>query len=100
MAETRETETFALGLIVAAILYLLLRREFGKGGQGGARANLGAGTSTGAGASGGGCGCSGTSSVPTSANSNTPTPIGVILGSGSPITEYASNGGYSSESAS
>jgi hypothetical protein len=31
MAEERNTENFALGLIVAAIVFLLLRREWGKG---------------------------------------------------------------------
>jgi hypothetical protein len=30
MAEERNTENFALGLIVAAIVFLLFRREFGK----------------------------------------------------------------------
>ena len=31
MAEERNSENFALGIIVAAILFLLFRKEFGKG---------------------------------------------------------------------
>src|SRR5271170_7508680 len=54
MAEERSTEHFALGLIVAAILFLIFRREF-KNTLHGAAAELGGG----AGASGRGCGCGG-----------------------------------------
>jgi hypothetical protein len=90
----RETETFALGLIVAAILYLIFRREFGKLGLfGGAGANgAGAGAlggagfggggaggagGAGSGPGGGGCGCGG-SGAPTNsiAYTDTPTSIG------------------------
>lgn len=73
MAENnRDTESFALGLIVAAILYLLLRREFGKGRTTGMRASAGAGAVP------GGCGCGGAAATkqPGQANSNTPLSIG------------------------
>jgi hypothetical protein len=89
----RETETFALGLIVAAILYLIFRREFGKLGLfGGAGANgSGAGALGGAGfggggaggaggagngSGGGGCGCGSGTPTTSIAYSNTPTSIG------------------------
>jgi hypothetical protein len=69
MAESdKSTENFALGIIVAVLLFLLFRAEwsrisralgFGAGAGAGANggAGAGAGTSGGAGASGGGCGC-------------------------------------------
>lgn len=72
MPDNKNTEAFALGLIVAALLYLLFRRELGAllgigagaGGRAGAGGyGIGAGGSgggAGAGAGGsGGCGCSG-----------------------------------------
>jgi hypothetical protein len=76
--DNKNTEYFALGLIVAALVYLIFRRELGAflgigagangraglgggagvgaGGAGGVGAGAGAG---GAGGSGGGCGCGG-----------------------------------------
>ena len=58
MAEERNTESFALGVIVAVIIFLLLRREF-------ARREVSAGASatdqavSTASTTKGGCGCSG-----------------------------------------
>jgi hypothetical protein len=70
----KDTEHFALGLVIAAIIFLILRREFGKasalagnyGGHSGAArlGNLdagGSGAQSAAGGSGGGCGCGGCS---------------------------------------
>lgn len=90
MAEERNSENFALGLIVAAIIYLLFRREFARlssggslfGGSGG-KAGAGGAGGAGAGSGGGGCGCGGAA---TSANYNAP-PIsigGQSLSSGPP----------------
>ena len=59
MAENRETETFALGLIIAAIVYFFFRRQLDSvletGGGGGRSRASGGGGST----KGGGCGCGG-----------------------------------------
>jgi hypothetical protein len=71
MAETRETETFALGLIVAALLYLIFRREFARRGTG-EKGTAGAAGASGAGATGS-CGCGG--GVKTNTNASV-TPIG------------------------
>lgn len=85
----RNTESFALGLIIAVIVYLILRREFGSrfGLFGGAGAGRGAGAGAGVGGAGGfagagdgagkggGCGCC------TSSGSNPlPTNPGVSIG--------------------
>jgi hypothetical protein len=61
MPENKNTEAFALGLIVAALLYLLFRRELGAflGVGAGGRAGAGGGRGIGAGGSGGGAGASG-----------------------------------------
>lgn len=101
MAENnRDTESFALGLIVAAILYLLLRRELGKSSLSNAvRTITGAGT----GKTSGGCGCGSAST--SQANSNVPIPIGgqsynqpypastVAPREYGPIVEFAFGGG-------
>ena len=86
MAENgNSTEGFALGLIVAAILFLLLRREFGKRGCTGGQAPIST-VARGVNASGGGCGCGG------SAGKGTPPATVVSIGgeSYSPGTSYAS----------
>lgn len=111
MAENnRDTENFALGLIVAAILYLLLHNQFSKlarggsgaggaggAGSGGAGGGSGAGGGAGTGAGAGGCGCSGgcgaVAASPTRLPTNPGRSPGVYLGPPSgPITEYAWNG--------
>lgn len=107
MAETRETETFALGLIVAAILYLLLRREFTKRGVSASGTRSG-GTTMAAKANAGGCGCgasssSGTSQIPGVPNYSAPISLGnqsyndnSYSGSSvktAPITEWGAGGG-------
>jgi hypothetical protein len=71
MAEDRNTENFALGLIVAAIIYFIFRRQLDKAlgvsstkGNGGAGGGSGAGKSP-SGSCGGGCGgCGSGASLP------------------------------------
>jgi hypothetical protein len=80
MAENRETETFALGLIVAAIVYFLFRRQLdavlgvgGRGNRPGASNGGGGGKSS----TGSGCGCGGGCD---SAASKLPTNPGISIG--------------------
>lgn len=113
MAEERNTENFALGLIVAAIVFLLFRREFSKFSSGSAKG--GAGGAGGVKPSGGSCGCSGASSGSSGKQAFPDNPgisPGAVLGdanmppssgraaSSGPITEYAwsgsGSGAYSS----
>lgn len=79
MAENRETETFALGLIIAAIVYFLFRGQLDKvlaggGNGGGSRSPAGGGGGKG---SGGGCGCGGGCG---SASDTLPTNPGISVG--------------------
>jgi len=115
----RDTETFALGIIIAAIIFLLLRKEFEKHGCGcgGSSGSSGGGNGAGGGANGGGGGgasaneiCNCIKGCPSGGVNPPPTNPGVTLGAslsgwsfnpgsgGSPAPGSGIFGGYDYES--